>query len=97
MLRVTSFERTLVDVFRRPNLAGSWEEIWRSLESIEFFDLDVVVAYAGILGNATTAARVGFYLEQHRDEFMVQESHFEALRDSVRVNHITLIGHSGNL
>ena len=28
-LRVTSLERTLVDVLDRPDLTGSWEEIWR--------------------------------------------------------------------
>jgi predicted transcriptional regulator of viral defense system len=44
-LRVTSLERTLVDVLDRPDLTGSWEEIWRSLEAVEFFDLDQVIAY----------------------------------------------------
>ena len=58
-LRVTNFERTFVDVLDRPDLTGSWEEIWRSLESIEFFDLDQVVEYVLLLENATTAARWG--------------------------------------
>ena len=39
---VTGLERTFVDVLNRPDLTGSWEEIWRSLESVEFFDLDKV-------------------------------------------------------
>ncbi|MDZ7837948.1 MAG: hypothetical protein U5N58_08345 [Actinomycetota bacterium] len=30
-------------------LSGTWEEIWRSLESIEFFDLDQVLAYVLLL------------------------------------------------
>ena len=80
-LRVTSLERTLVDVLDRPGLSGSWEEIWRSLESVEFFDLDTVVAYARLLGNATTGARVGFFLEQHREPLMVEDGHLGALRD----------------
>ena len=46
------------------NLSGSWEEIWRSLESIQFLDLEQVLRYTELLGNATTAARVGFFLEQ---------------------------------
>jgi predicted transcriptional regulator of viral defense system len=58
-LRVTNLERTFVDVLDRPDLAGSWEEIWRSLESVEFFDLDQVVEYVHLLENATTAAKVG--------------------------------------
>ena len=32
-VRVTGYERTLVNVLDRPDLTGSWEEIWRSLES----------------------------------------------------------------
>jgi predicted transcriptional regulator of viral defense system len=80
-LRVTSLERTLVDVLNRPDLSGSWEEIWRSLESVEFFDLDKVVAYALLLDNATTASKVGFFLEQHRESLMVEEHHLKPLRD----------------
>lgn len=79
-LRVTSLERTLVDVLHRPDLAGGWEEAWRSLESIEFFDLDVVMEYALMLANATTAAKVGFFLEQHRAELMVDDCHLDRLR-----------------
>ncbi len=80
-VRVTCLERTLVDVLDRPDLSGSWEEIWRSLEAIEFFDLDQVVEYALLLGNATTIAKVGFYLQQHRESLMVEESHLGPLRD----------------
>lgn len=78
-VRVTTLERAFVDVLDRPDLSGSWEEIWRSLESIEFFDLSKVVEYALLLENATTAAKVGYYLEQHRDRLMAKESHLEPL------------------
>lgn len=80
-MRVTSLERTLVDVLHRPDLSGGWEEIWRSLESVEFFDVDQVVAYALLLGNATTIAKVGFFLDQHRDALMIDERHLRPLRD----------------
>ena len=79
-LRVTSLERTLVDVLDRPGRSGGWEEIWRSLESVEFFDLDKIVEYVLLLGNATTASKVGFYLDQHRESLMVEESHLAELR-----------------
>ena len=78
-VRVTSLERTLVDVLNRPDISGGWEEIWRSLESVEFFDLDQVVEYALLLANATTAAKVGFFLEQHREPLMVEEEHLKSL------------------
>ena len=80
-LRVATLERTLVDVLDRPELSGSWEEIWRSLESIEFFDLEKVVQYALLLGNATTGAKVGFFLEQHREPLMVEDRHLKSLHD----------------
>jgi predicted transcriptional regulator of viral defense system len=80
-ISVTGLERTFVDVLNRPDLSGSWEEIWRSLESVEFFDLDKVALYVDLLGNATTAAKVGFFLEQHKDVLMVDEAHLKAFRD----------------
>lgn len=80
-VKVTSLERTMVDVLNRPELSGDWEEIWRSLESVEFFNLDKVVEYALLLGNATTAAKVGFFLEQHREPLMVEEKHLKPLHD----------------
>jgi predicted transcriptional regulator of viral defense system len=78
-IRVTNHERTLVDVLDRPDLTGSWEEIWRSLESVEFFDLDQVVGYAMLLENATTAAKVGYFLDKHRENLMVEDADLEPL------------------
>jgi predicted transcriptional regulator of viral defense system len=80
LVHVTTLERTLVDVLDAPDHGGGWEEIWRSLESVEFFDLDAVVDYALKLGSALTVARVGFYLEQHREQLMVEDRHLKALR-----------------
>ncbi len=80
MLRVASLERTLVDALDRPAYSGGWEEIWRSLESIEFFDLDKVVEYALLLSNATTAAKVGYFLEEHKENLFVEEEHLTPLR-----------------
>ena len=79
MVYVTDLERTLVDVLDRPELGGGWEEVWRSLESVEFFDLDRVVDYALFLGNATTIAKVGFFLEQNREILMVDDRYLERL------------------
>ena len=80
-IRVASLERTLVDILDRPHLSGSWEEIWRSMESVEYFDLDKVLEYALLLGNATTGAKVGLFLEQHREALMVENRHIKALYD----------------
>ncbi len=79
-VRVTGLERTMVDVLNRPALGGGWEELWRSLESVEYFDLEQVVDYAVLLGNATTVAKVGFYLQQHAEALMVDEAYLDRLR-----------------
>ncbi len=79
-LRITSFERTLVDMLDRPNLGGSWEEIWRSLEMVEFFNIDKVVEYSLLLENSSTVAKVGFFLDQHSESLMVEDKHLEPLK-----------------
>ena len=77
---VTGLERTFVDVFDRPDLGGGIEEAWRSLAMIEFFDLDAVTEYALLLGNATTVAKVGYFLEAHRARLMVGDAYLARLR-----------------
>jgi len=79
IVRATTFERTLVDVLDAPALGGGWEEIWRSLEMIEYFDLDAILSYTRALRSAVTAARVGFFLEQHRDTLSVEDRHLAEL------------------
>lgn len=90
-VRVTSLERTLVDALDQPDLGGGWEEIWRSLETIEFFDLDGVVQYTLLLDNATTAAKVGFFLGQHKETLMVESPTLSPCAPIGRVSRITPI------
>jgi predicted transcriptional regulator of viral defense system len=78
-VRVTSLERTLVDVIAQPDFAGGWEEIWRSLETIPLLDVDNAIDYALLLDNATTISKVGFFLEQHKENFGVSEKHLKRL------------------
>jgi predicted transcriptional regulator of viral defense system len=78
-VRVTTVERALVDILDAPDKGAGWEEAWRSLELVEFFDLDAVIDYARKLGSAVAAARVGFFLEQHRDALMVEDAHLDRL------------------
>jgi len=70
-----------VDVLDKPKLAGGWEEVWRSLESIPYFNLDKVVDYALLLSRRKTIALVGFYLEQHRKELLVEEVQLKKLEE----------------
>lgn len=89
-IRVTTLERTLVDMMHAPRHGGGWEEIWRSLESIEFFDLEAVLDYLLKLRSAVTVARVGFFLEQNRDQLMVEEHHLERFRKHAPSNPMYL-------
>ncbi len=82
-VRVTTPERTCVDVLDRLDLAGGLEEAWCSLENVPFFDLDELIAYAVRLDSATTAAKVGYFLEVHAGALAVEASHLEALRRCV--------------
>lgn len=79
-IQVASRERTLVDVLDRPLLGGGWEEVWRSLDMIERLKVANVVEYTLLLGNATTIAKVGFYLEQRKKDFSVDSKQLETLR-----------------
>lgn len=82
-VRVTDFERTFVDALDRPDLCGGWEEVWRSLESIEYLKLEELVKYVRLLGKSTTAAKVGFFLQQHREALIVDEGQLGKLRKLV--------------
>jgi predicted transcriptional regulator of viral defense system len=72
-VRVTTLERTLVDIFDRPALGGGWEENWRSLELISYLNIPVLLEYVRVLDNATTAAKVGLFLELHRESLGVTD------------------------
>ncbi len=78
-VRVTTIERTMVDVLDKPDKCGNWEEIWRSLELVEFYDLDSAITFALTFGSSLTVARVGFFLDQHRETLMVEDSHLDRL------------------
>lgn len=82
-VRVATLERTLVDVLASPDKGGGWEEIWRSLEMVEYFDIDAVVGYTRTLGSALTASRVGFYLEQHRNTLLLEDKHLKPFEELI--------------
>ena len=67
-VRVTTMERTLVDVLADPDYGGSWDEIYQSVTRADQIDVDVVAAYCQRRdGGPALRAKVGFFLDQHRD------------------------------
>jgi len=69
--RVATIERAFVDILERPRLTGSWPEVIRIIGLIPELDLDRVVRYLERLDNATTAAKAGWILERHQEQFGV--------------------------
>lgn len=87
-LRVTTLERTVVDVLDRPDLAGGVEEIWRSLEAVEALDFGPLVRYFDRVARPLLSARLGFVLEANRSRWLTPEwplAHLEARRPRVPV------------
>lgn len=78
-VRVTGLERTLVDLLDRPETAGGWEELWRSFEGAGFVDPKRIVQHVCNLASRTTAARVGWFLEEHRERWMIPDTIFATL------------------
>ncbi len=79
-LRVTSWERTLVDTLDRLSLVGGWAEAWRSLSNIDvYLDIDFIVEYALLLNEAAICAKVGYYLQEHQTRFSVRRKHLDRL------------------
>lgn len=73
-IRVTNIERTLVDCLDKPQFSGGFEEIWRATSMIDFIDAERMANYAILLNNATTIAKLGFFLEQHQEHFKIEEN-----------------------
>lgn len=65
IIRITSKERTFVDMLDRINLCGGVEEVWRSLQMTEYINTDDLFSYLEKLENSVTAAKVGFFLERN--------------------------------
>lgn len=72
-LRVTTRERTTVDALDRVDLAGGIEEAWRSCSAVEALDHDLVLEYVKLLDVDVLTAKVGFFLEVHRESLLVPE------------------------
>ncbi len=80
-VRVTTVERTVVDVLDRPDLAGGVEEVWRSCGHVEALDFDALEDYALRVGRRVVFARLGFLLETHAERWMVPQALLERLRE----------------
>lgn len=79
LLRTTGPERTLIEGFRRPSLAGGLEELVRSASAFPTLDLDLIekVLHGYAIANLWAAA--GWFLERFKKTFYVKENFLERL------------------
>lgn len=75
----TGKERTLVEALEHPKYCGGFEEMYRSLEKMPYLQFELLLEYLELRGQKKLHATVGFFLEQHREEFHVEESLLQVL------------------
>ena len=68
-MRITSPERTLVDVLSRLKWCGGWRSTLPRLKKLSGLSLDSVVGYLERLENPAVAARVGWYIDRYSRSF----------------------------
>jgi len=82
---VAGKERTLVEALEHPEYCGGFEEMYRSLEKLPYLQPDTLLQYLQLRRKKKLYAVVGFFLEQHREQFHVDEPllrHLESSRPS---------------
>jgi len=79
LLRTTGPERTLVEGFRRPSLAGGLEELVRSASGFSTLDLDLLEKVLHGYAIANLWAAVGWFLERFQQAFYVPDRILERL------------------
>jgi predicted transcriptional regulator of viral defense system len=85
-LRVTTLERTLVDLFDRHDLAGGAEELFNSLALVERVKTDALVRQARGLKSASVAGALGWWLEREKKRLAVPDKAIATLR-SLKPKH----------
>lgn len=73
LLTTTGPERTLVEGFRRPALAGGFPELIESARSFPVLDVDLLEAVLSRYKVANLWSAVGWFLAVHKREFHVHE------------------------
>ena len=83
-VNVTTFERTLVDLFDRYDLAGGAEDLFRCLDDVgereEPLAIEALVDFGRGLGNAAAAGALGYWLDREQHRLGVAAAALEDLR-----------------
>ncbi|MGC1301902.1 MAG: hypothetical protein WA840_05970, partial [Caulobacteraceae bacterium] len=77
---VTTVERTIADLFDRPDLAGGAEELVASLDLVVRLDADAFVRHLASNNNATAAGAAGWWLERCKTALRAPDAALDAIR-----------------
>jgi predicted transcriptional regulator of viral defense system len=80
LVPVTTLERTLADLFDRPDLAGGGEELLNSLDMVPPIDVTALLDQVVSLGNATAAGLCGWWLENAQPDLGIAKAAIESFR-----------------
>lgn len=78
-LCVTGPERTLLDGFRQPRLAGGLGELVESAAGFGVLDLDLLLELLALYDQRVLWAAAGWFLERFRKRFFVDDSYLQKL------------------
>lgn len=81
-VKFTDKEQTILDCLTRPDRCGGAEALLRSLSAIEFVDADKL-ANCAIGHSKSLVAKLGWLLDEKKDEWPVPESVLERLREEI--------------
>jgi predicted transcriptional regulator of viral defense system len=76
----TTVERTVADLFDRPDLAGGAEELIASLDLVARLDAGAFARHLAANANATAAGAAGWWLERRRAALQVADAALEEIR-----------------
>jgi len=80
-IKFTNRERTFVDCLDRPEYGGGIEEVYRCIEKYPYLNFKEILEYLGVLNKRVLYAKVGFFLQQHKDQFYVEEELLKKLKE----------------
>lgn len=97
-IRMTTLERTIVDVLHRPNLIEDFDRIWHALgECLATADLEEIRKQVWRTRCKGTTAKVGYLLTGHQDQIPQIEAVIDGLPKRPLSPHPWESGHQGNL
>lgn len=80
-IKFTNRERTFVDCLDRPEYGGGIEEVYRCIEKYPYLNFKEILEYLDMLNKKVLYAKVGFFLQQHKDQFYAEEELFKKLKE----------------